>query len=106
MTRSFRITPRAAQDLRNIARFTVQTWGKKQRDTYLRAIDRRFSWLAANPHLGKARPEINQGYYSYPQGSHVIFYLVREGGIDIIGVPHQRMERMGFAALYPSYDDD
>ena len=62
MKRSFRITPRAAQDLRNIARYTLQTWGRKQRDTYLRAIDRRFSWLAENPNLGKPRPEIKEAY--------------------------------------------
>lgn len=96
MTQSFRITPRAAQDMRNIARYTLQTWGRKQRDTYLRALDRRFSWLAENPKLGKPRPEIKKGYYSYPQGSHVIFYLVRESGIDIIGVPHQRMDVINY----------
>jgi toxin ParE1/3/4 len=96
MTQAFRITPRAAQDLRNIARYTLRTWGRKQRDAYMRAIDRRFSWLAENPTLGKPRPEIKQGYYSYPQGSHVIFYLVREGGIDIIGIPHQRRDVMSY----------
>ena len=96
MKRSFRITPRAAQDLRNIARYTLPTWGRKQRDTYLRAIDRRFSWLVENPNLGKPRADIKEGYYSYPQGSHVIFYLVREDGIDIIGVPHQRMDVVSY----------
>lgn len=96
MTKSFRITPRAAQDMRNIARYTLQNWGRKQRDVYLRAIDKRFSWLAENPSLGRPRPDIKEGYYSYPQGSHVIFYLVRKGGIDIIGVPHQRMNVMNY----------
>lgn len=80
--------------MRNIARYMLQNWGRKQRDVYLRAIDKRFSWLAENPSLGRPRPDIKEGYYSYPQGSHVIFYLVRKGGIDIIGVPHQRMNVM------------
>lgn len=96
MKRSFRITPRAEQDLRNIAHYTLQTWGRKQRNAYLRVIDRRFSWLAENPNLGKPRPDIKEGYYSYPQGSHVIFYLVRKGGIDIIGIPHQRMDVLSY----------
>lgn len=52
MSGRYRITPRAAADLRAIARYTVQTWGYKQRDIYLSAIDRRFSWLAENPSLG------------------------------------------------------
>lgn len=35
MSRSYRMTPRAAADLRPIARYTVRTWGSKQRDIYL-----------------------------------------------------------------------
>jgi toxin ParE1/3/4 len=96
MSRRYRITPRAAEDLRDIARYTLQTWGRQQRDMYLSAIDHRFSWLADNPTLGRPRPEVGEGYYSYPQGSHVIFYLVRKGGIDVIGIPHQRMDVVNY----------
>jgi toxin ParE1/3/4 len=78
--------------LRAIAGYTLKTWGRKQRNGYLRALDRRFRWLAEHPHLGKPRPDIKQGYHSYPQGVHVIYYLVRGGGIDIIGVLHSRMD--------------
>ena len=59
-------------------------------------MERRFEWLAERPNLGKHRPEIKEGYYSYPQGSHVVFYLIRDDGIDIIGVPHQRMDVMNY----------
>jgi toxin ParE1/3/4 len=92
----YRITPRAAEDLRRIARYTLETWGRAQRDIYLSAIDRRFSWLAENPTLGKPRPEVAEGYHSYPQGAHVIFYLVHADRIDIIGVPHQRMDVVNY----------
>lgn len=85
MSGAFRITPRAAGDLRDIARYTLRTWGRKQRDAYLRAMDKRFSLLTQNPTLGKPRPDIREGYRSYPQGSHVIFYLVREACIDPSG---------------------
>ena len=37
MTATFRITPRAHEDLKNIGRYTVRTWGKVQRDRYLEA---------------------------------------------------------------------
>lgn len=92
----YRITPRAAEDLRGIGRYTLETWGRTQRDNYLSAIDSRFSWLAKNPNLGKPRPDVAEGYHSYPQGSHVIFYLIGEKGIDIIGVPHQRMDVVNY----------
>jgi toxin ParE1/3/4 len=95
VTPAVRITPRAANDLRDIARYTFRIWGRKQRDAYLRAIDGRFAWLAQSPELGKPRPDIKDGYRSYPEGSHIIYYLVREGGIDIVGVLHRRMDTLG-----------
>jgi toxin ParE1/3/4 len=96
MTATFRITPRAHEDLKNIGRYTLKTWGKEQRDRYLENIDKRFLWLAENPLLGRYRPEIKEAYYSYLQGSHVIFYMIRNGGIDIIGIPHQQMDITGY----------
>ncbi len=96
MSKTVRITPRAAQDLKRVGRHTLERWGKEQRNTYLRDMDRRFSWLAERPDRGKPRPDIKDGYYSYPQGSHVIFYLIRNGGIDIIGIPHRRMDIMNY----------
>ena len=96
MTNSYRVTPRAEQDLKNIGRYTLKTWGKEQRDSYLRAMEDRFAWLAHRPERGRHRPEVQEGYYSYPQGSHVVFYLIRDGGIDIIGIPHQRMDVMNY----------
>jgi len=52
--------------------------------------------FAEHPNLGKPRPEIRDGYYSYLPGSHVVFYLVRQGGIDIIGILHQRMDVLSY----------
>lgn len=92
MTAKFRLTPRARRDLGNIARYTLKTWGRKQRDTYLREMDLRFRRLAEQPGIGRPRPDVKDGYYSFPQGAHVIFYLIHDGGIDIIGIPHQRMD--------------
>lgn len=89
---TYRITPRAKQDLKNIGRYTVKMWGKQQRNIYLRAIENRFIWLAQYPNKGRHRPDVHNGYYSYSQGMHVIFYLICNDGIDIIGIPHQRMD--------------
>lgn len=88
----YRITPRAGEDLRSIGRYTGKHWGKDQRNRYLKELGKRFQWLANDPQHGKCRDEIAAGYYSYPQGQHVIFYLVREQGIDVIGIPHKAMD--------------
>ena len=92
----YRITPRAKEDLKNIGRYTLKIWGRQQRNIYLRNLDKRFAWLAENPCLGKHRPDIQEGYYCFPQGAHLIFYLLREGGIDIIGLPHQDMDILNY----------
>ena len=88
----FRVTPRALEDLKNIGRYTEQQWGKRQRNTYLRALEKRFSWLAENPQLGKHRTDVAEGYYSFPEGEHVVFYMIGEESIDIIGIPHKEMD--------------
>lgn len=92
MSATFRLTPRAYQDLKAIGRYTLQKWGKRQRNKYLQDMDKRFQWLADNPRMGKHRPEIEAGYHCYNQGSHIIFYLIRDTGIDIIGIPHRAMD--------------
>lgn len=96
MTQTYRITPRAEADLYEIARYTEAEWGREQRDRYLRALDARFQWLADNPRLGQKREDVAAGYYCYPQGKHLIFYILATDGIDIIGVPHQRMDPGSF----------
>lgn len=70
--------------------------GGKQRDACLGDLERRFEWLAENPLPGTLRADICEGYRSYPQGAHIVFYVVREDAIDIIGVVHQSMDVEGY----------
>lgn len=96
MKPTFRLTPRAYDDLKNIARFTRQRWGEGQRNQYMRALDEHFRWLAEHPRSGKQRLDVGEGYYSFSQGSHLIFYLIGADAIDIIGVPHKHMGVSGY----------
>ena len=96
MTRAFRITPRAQEDLKNIGRFTLRKWGRDKRNSYLHDFDKRFAWLAQNPRIGKHRPDIEEGYYCYLQRSHLIFYTISEDNINIMGLPHQAMDILNY----------
>jgi toxin ParE1/3/4 len=89
-----RITPAAKAHLRDIWAYTDATWGESQADAYLMEIDTIFQQLAGNPQLGKARPEIRDGYRSIPVKSHVVFYTVTRNKdfVNIIGVLHARMD--------------
>lgn len=88
----YRVTPRAFKDLRDIGKYTNEKWGKEQRNKYLLDLDKRFAWLTKHPKLGKHRPDLCDGYYCYPQGAHLVFYLAHSQGIDIIGIPHKSMD--------------
>lgn len=96
MTNAFRITPRAQDDLKSIGHYTMRKWGKKQRGRYLRDLDKRFQWLADQPQIGKQRPDIKNGYYCFLQGSHLIFYIIDDDKINIIGVPHRSVDIVNY----------
>lgn len=88
----FHITPRAARDLDAIARWTLRHWGAARMEDYLRRLDDRFHWLARNPQAGRARDDVRKGYRSFPEGQHVVFYLITVDTVAIIGIPHQAMD--------------
>ena len=92
----FKITPRAQDDLKNIGRYTLDIWGKSQRDKYLRKMVQRFEWLAKHPNVGRMREDIAQGYYCYSQGAHLVFYTISEDFISIIGIVHQDMDVVNY----------
>ena len=94
--RKIRITRRARKDLRNIGRYTERTWDKAQRNRYSKNIEARFQWLARNPLLGKHRTDICEGYHSFPEGEHVVFYLFDSGNLDVIGIPHTEMATISY----------
>lgn len=95
-TRKVRITPRAQDNLKNIGRYTERTWGKAQRNRYLKSLEARFQWLAEKPLLGKHRTDICEGYYSFLEGQHVVFYLFDSSNLDIIGIPHKDMDTISY----------
>ena len=92
----FNLTLRAKEDLRGIWNYTLEAWNEAQADAYLTDLYERFGWLADDPQLGKHRREVCEGYYCFPQGSHLGFYLIRDTEIDIIGVPHKEMDILNF----------
>lgn len=99
MTKKYKLTPRAQRDLKNIGRYTLEIWGQEQRNKYLKDIEKKFEQIAENPHIGRHRPDVKEGYYSLQQKSHIIFYLIRENRMDIIGIPHQRMDILNYFSL-------
>ena len=96
MAKLFRLTPRAKADLNGIWNYTNDVWGTAQADKYVTEIYDRFSWLADRPNIGKHRPDVCKGYHCFRQGSHLVFYLITDEHIDIIGIPHVEMDILNY----------
>jgi len=92
MKAGYRLTPRAVADLDAIADYTIDKWGADQLERYLGLLVQRFEWLCENPLAGRERNEVHPGYRCFPEGSHIVFYLVSGDHIDIIGIPHKSMD--------------
>jgi len=79
----------AQQDILSIRDYTLKQWGKTQTGKYLSLLQKRLEWLADNPALGKKRDEVKEGYNSFPEGRHIIFYRNADGGIEVMAIIHQ-----------------
>ncbi|EWH10906.1 Plasmid stabilization element ParE, putative [Catenovulum agarivorans DS-2] len=91
--KSFQLTLKARNDLKEIAVYTQRRWGKEQRNIYIKQFDDAFWLLAENPNIGKACDQIRQGYRKFSQGRHVIFYKQLENQqIQIIRILHNSMD--------------
>lgn len=90
---SFRLSAKAKADIKQIARFTEQRWGRLQRNHYLAELDHAFQQLSENVSLGTACDSIRVGYRKFPVGSHFIFYRPGDASaIDIIRVVHKHRD--------------
>jgi toxin ParE1/3/4 len=88
----FVLSPQAQKSLHQIRSYTLKNFGKQQTKLYLRVMRARMLHLAKHPLDGKLRDDIKAGYYSYYEGSHTIYYRIRDTHIDVIDVLHQSME--------------
>jgi toxin ParE1/3/4 len=88
----FKLRPKARQDLADIWRYTLKTWGEVQADTYIRDLNRAFHALAEQPYMGTDCEFIKSGYRKHPVGQHIIFYCPVCSGIEVNRILHKRMD--------------
>jgi len=85
----YKLTQSAEIDMVEIFDYSSEEHGVIQAENYINKLYSRFQWLVDNPKLGTDRDELKEGYKSYFQGKHTIFYREVVAGIEIIGIPHQ-----------------
>ena len=88
-------TRRALADLRDIARYTRESWGPKQARLYLEELELSIQKLALSPGMGRARADVAPSVRSFPVARHIAFYVESEGGITVLRVLHPSMDVAG-----------
>ena len=92
MTSGAVLSPRARADINGIWDHTEQHWGAEQAERYVRQLWNDITYLAADPRRGQDCAHIRAGYQKFSSGSHVVFYRLIPGGIDIVRILHSRMD--------------
>ena len=90
-----RIGARARRDLKEIWRYTGETWGIEQADRYNHSLNDVFDRLASFPEIGRDRPDIGAGVRVFRAERHVVLYRIELNGIVVLRVVHQSMSLAG-----------
>lgn len=86
------ILPGAVADLDGTYVYSVEKWGVGQAETYLRALNARMQGLRNFPALVMAQDALHPGLRRIGEGSHSIYYLIRDDAVVIVRVLHDRMD--------------
>jgi toxin ParE1/3/4 len=93
MTRPYVLTKGAAADLRDIARYTIETWGLDQCQAYIRQIEDAACQVAGRKGTFRDMSSLYPGLLMRSVGKHYIFCLPRPNKKALIlAVLHDRMD--------------
>lgn len=59
---------------------------------FVRRLKRKLEELAANPYMGRARPELDAGLRSFPFEHYVVIYRPVPEGIEVVRILHGRQD--------------
>ena len=90
MTR-IEFTPAAVGDLDRIYDYSADRWGEPRAESYVLSI--RSACVRVGGGRVKGRPVAGHvGLLRYTVKSHVVFYRLRTGGIDVVRILHSRQD--------------
>jgi toxin ParE1/3/4 len=90
--RRSRLSPAARSDLDEIWTYSAERWGMDRADRYIRDLIGVAEKIASGKRRGRACDDIRPGYFRCTCQSHVIFYKLTAGSVDVIRILHQRMD--------------
>lgn len=89
----FRLSKKAAADIRRLALDSLRDFGDLQTDVYMQGLDATFETIAANPGIGTQFVHSRTGktYRRLRYVSHVVYYRERSQDVFIVRVLHTHM---------------
>lgn len=90
MKRSICISRKASAEIASIWDYTAKEHGVAEADNYVAAMDRIMAMALQFPEMGSDYCEVRDGYRKLLSGSHLIFYIPHDQGIEIMRVLHVR----------------
>ena len=94
-SRRLRLSPEAQDDIRQIQHYTGRTWGPDQEAAYAAALDAALKRIAAFPHIGRARDDLDPGCRALPVRHHLVYYRVDEAEVTVARILHEKLDPRG-----------
>jgi len=89
----FYLTNKAVEDLREIWKYTVETWSENQAEIYYSLLIDSCQELANKPNQGKSYEVVEKNVLGFKTGQHLIFYrIVTEKEIEVLRILHGMMD--------------
>jgi toxin ParE1/3/4 len=84
--RTYRLSPRARDDLEEIWRYTAEIWSVAQADAYINDLAQVFETTCDFPTLARLRTEFTPPVRIHPHESHLVVYEAAEAEIVVLRV--------------------
>lgn len=88
----FVVSPAAELDLDDIWDYSVENWGARQAERYIRLIQDTIIGLVQGTQPSRSASHVRAGYRSLLVGAHVVFFKEHDELVDVIRILHQRMD--------------
>lgn len=90
------IRPAGQADLSAIWHHGARNWGIEQADRYGDSLFALFDLLAAFPEMARERAEFSPPVRIHPSGAHLVIFLLRGEGVEIIRILHAHQNLTAF----------
>ncbi len=91
---SYRLSKFAEQELADILRYTIRTWGTQQGAAYFQILNAAKTSIVNNPNLpgSRIRDDLANGCRAFRAGKHLVFYRVSGDRVEIARILHESMD--------------